>query len=158
MGILKMVADRGLGSISIVALAWTVMLAPAIAANDCKRPNMGKVHTPMAINFDLNSSAIKPEHQTELTEIAKRFAGNPNIELCVIGMTDRSGSADYNKKLAMERADRVADFLKSAGLKNNDYQIVSRGQTFSDESWVGKLLGDKPAESQRRVELIVMER
>ncbi len=158
MGIFKMITGRGLGLIAMAGLASAVMLAPASAAEDCKRTNMGRVHTPKAINFDLNSSAIKPKHQTELTEIAKRFAGNPNIELCVIGMTDRSGSADYNKKLAMERAEKVADFLKSAGLKNNDYQIVSRGQTFSDESWVGKLLGDKLAESQRRVELIVMER
>ncbi len=158
MADLTSVTRRGLALIASAGLASVLMLAPASAVEDCKRPTSGTVHTPKAISFDLNSKAIKPEYQTQLTEIAKRYTGNPNIQLCVIGMTDRSGNADYNKKLAMERATAVADFLKSAGLKDNKYQIVARGQTFSDDSWIGSLLGDKPSESQRRVELIVMER
>lgn len=149
---------RSLALLGAAGLACALVAAPAAAADDCKRPTTGTVHTPKTITFDLNSAEIKPEFQTQLTEVAKRYAGNPNIQLCVIGMTDRSGDAAYNKKLALERADAVADVLKSAGLKSNHYQIVARGQAFSDDSWVGKLLGDKPAESQRRVELIVMER
>ncbi|MEM7227036.1 MAG: OmpA family protein [Pseudomonadota bacterium] len=151
-------AKRGLVLVAVAGLASLLIAAPASAADDCVRPTSGTVQTPKSIDFDLNSKEIKPQYQAQLTEIAKRYAGNPNIQLCVIGMTDRSGSADYNKKLAMERANAVADFLKSAGLKDNKYQIVARGQAFSDDSWVGKLLGDQPRESQRRVELIVMER
>ena len=138
--------------------AGFLALAPAHADDDCKRPTSGKVHTPKTINFDLNSASLKPADEAALTEIAERYAGNPNIQLCVIGMTDRSGDAEYNKKLAMERAEAVADFLKSAGLKDNTYQVVARGQAFSDDSWVGKLLGDGPKEGDRRVELLVMER
>ena len=93
-----------------------------------------------------------------LDEMAQRFGGNPNIEVCLIGVTDRSGDADYNKKLAMKRAEVVADYLKQAGLAENKYQLVGRGQAYSDDSWIGKVLGDSPKKSNRRVDILFMER
>jgi outer membrane protein OmpA-like peptidoglycan-associated protein len=72
-------------------------------------------------------------------------------------MTDRSGDAEYNKMLAMERAKAVEKLLKDNGLSSNKFQIVARGQAFSDDSWIGKILGDKPSESNRRVDVLFME-
>lgn len=142
---------------AVVALGMAIA-SVAQAAQDCKRPAGGKVHSPKIINFDFDSSELRPEQRAELEKLAARFAGNPNIEVCLVGMADRSGAADYNRKLALTRAEVVADFLKSAGLKDNKYQIVARGQPYGDDSWVGKLLGSGAKESDRRVDVLFMER
>ena len=139
-------------------LVMGISLGAAEARQDCKRPAGSKVHTPKIVNFAFDSSEIDAKFQAELTQIAERFAGNPNIEICLVGMTDRSGNADYNKKLALRRANAVADLLKAKGLATNKFQIVSRGQAYGDDSWVGKIFGDKPSESNRRVDVLLMER
>ncbi len=148
---------RSSASCLLLALVIAVGLAlssGAALAQDCKRGPGAQVRTSKVVNFDLNSAEIKPEDQAELRAIAERMAGDPNLNICVLGKTDRSGSADYNKKLALRRAEAVADFLKSAGLKNNTYQVVARGQAYSDDSWIGKLLGDKEKRSDRRVDVV----
>lgn len=140
--------------LALVLAAGLALGNGAALAQDCKRGPGGKVRTSQIVNFDLNSAEIKPEDQAELRVVAERMAGNPNLEICVLGMTDRTGSADYNKKLALRRAEAVADFLKSAGLKDSAYQIVARGQPYSDDSWIGKLLGDTEKLSDRRVDVV----
>ena len=147
---------RGLFGVAAVLLAATMIAGPALA-RDCKRTPGGLIHPPMNVKFDLNSIEISPEDQERLNKIAERFAGNSHMEVCLIGVTDRTGDAAYNKKLAMQRAEAVADFLRSAGLKDNTYQIVARGQAYSDESWLGKLLGSKPVKGERRVDVLLME-
>ena len=139
---------------ALVLAAGLALGNGAALAQDCKRGPGAKVQTSKIVNFDLNSAEIKPEDQAELRKIAERMAGNPSLEICVLGMTDRTGSADYNKKLALRRAETVADFLKSAGLKDNAYQIVARGQAYGDDSWIGKLLGDTEKLSDRRVDVV----
>ena len=139
-------------------LASLFIVSAASAAQDCVRPAGGKALTPKSVQFDLNSVEISEADRAQLEEMAARFAGNPNIEVCLIGMTDRSGNEDYNKKLALERAEAVAVVLKEHGLADNKYQMVARGQAYTDESWLGKLIGTDPSESNRRVDVILMER
>jgi len=137
----------------IVGLGTTSALAEG-----CQRPAGGTAQIPKTIAFDTNNTDIKPEFKQELDALAARYKGNPDVELCVIGRADRTGDANYNKEIAMKRAEVVADFLRSAGLKDNKYQVVSAGQPYSDDSWIGKLLGNKPDEWDRRVDVIVMDR
>ena len=147
---------RCLFGVAAVVLAAT-MIAGSALAQDCKRTPGGLVVPPSNVKFDLNSTEISPKDQDRLRQIAERFAGNKHMEICLIGVTDRSGDAAYNKKLALQRAEAVADFLKSAGLKDNPYQIVARGQAYSDDSWLGKVLGSNPVKGERRVDVLLME-
>ena len=148
------------GVIAVLAMfAVASFLAPqdaAAQAVDCKRMPGSKVQSPKVVNFAFDSSEITAEGQKVLTELAERFTGNPAAEICVLGMADRVGNQDYNKKLAMRRAEAVADFLKSAGLKDNTYQVVARGQAYGDDHWIGMLLTDSQRKSERRVEVLVM--
>ena len=144
--------------LALAAMSLAAGPASAQTDQDCKRPAGGKVLSPKSISFEHDSSDISPEYRAMLDEMAQRFGGNPNIEVCLIGVTDRSGDADYNKKLAMKRAEVVADYLKQAGLAENKYQLVGRGQAYSDDSWIGKVLGDSPKKSNRRVDILFMER
>ena len=154
---LKRYLASGLSGLVVLLLVGAFGAGSVMAAQDCKRPAGGKVHVPKSVNFDINSTEIGAADQKQLAEMAQRFAGNPNIEVCLVGMTDRSGDAEYNKMLAMERAHAVEKLLKANGLSDNKFQIVARGQAFSDDSWIGKLLGDKPSESNRRVDVLFME-
>jgi outer membrane protein OmpA-like peptidoglycan-associated protein len=154
---LKRYLASGLSGLVVLLLVGAFGAGSVMAAQDCKRPAGGKVHVPKTVNFDINSTEIGAADQEQLAEMAQRFAGNPNIEVCLVGMTDRSGDAEYNKMLAMERAHAVEKLLKANGLSGNKFQIVARGQAFSDDSWIGKLLGDKPSESNRRVDVLFME-
>jgi outer membrane protein OmpA-like peptidoglycan-associated protein len=154
---LKRYLASGLSGLVVLLLVGAFGAGSVMAAQDCKRPAGGKVHVPKTVNFDINSTEIGAADQEQLAEMAQRFAGNPNIEVCLVGMTDRSGDAEYNKMLAMERAHAVEKLLKANGLSDNKFQIVARGQAFSDDSWIGKLLGDKPSESNRRVDVLFME-
>ena len=156
MASLRFYGKQCVMSVAMTLLVGFIATGPAIAADDCTRPPGGKVDVPKTINFALNSTEISDEDKKQLMEIAQRNAGNPNVEVCLIGMTDRSGSEEYNKKLAMERAEAVEKVLKANGLADNKYQVVGRGQPFGDESWVGKLLGNKPSESNRRVDVLIM--
>ncbi len=62
-------------------------------------------------NFDIDGTALKPKHQEAL-----RKGIAPNLEngcsVTLVGMTDRLGSAQYNKQLSVKRADAVLRFLR----------------------------------------------
>jgi len=146
---------RCLSAVAAVVLAAAVVAGPALA-KDCKRTPGGLVHTPSNVEFEFDSAELTPKAQEALGKLAERYDGNRGLEICLIGVTDRSGSAAYNKKLALRRAEAVADFLKSAGLKDNTYQIVASDKAYGD-SWVGKLLGSKPKQGERRVDILLME-
>ncbi len=151
---------RGTILAAILAAILTVGLGlgqGAMAANDCVRPAGGKAHPAKVVPFEINSAEINAASKAGLKEIAARFDGNKSLDICIIGRADRSGDQGYNQELAMKRATAVADFLKSAGLKSK-YQVISAGQPYGDDSWLGKLIGSGEKQGDRRVEVIVMER
>lgn len=63
------------------------------------------------IQFDFDSSTIKPTSAPTLSEIAKYLKENPGIALYVVGHTDMKGSLEYNLNLSKSRAKAVVDAL-----------------------------------------------
>jgi len=123
MASLRFYGKQCVMSVAMTLLVGFIATGPAIAADDCTRPPGGKVDVPKTINFALNSTEISDEDKKQLVEIAQRNAGNPNIEVCLIGMTDRSGSEEYNKKLAMERAEAVEKVLAKLAAEAADPEV-----------------------------------
>jgi outer membrane protein OmpA-like peptidoglycan-associated protein len=110
---------------------------------------------------------ISPEEQAWLEAEAKRFQSHPSLEVCVIGQADKTGDTELNKKLALERAETVAAFLKEKGLADKKFQVVGRGEAFGDtkdscgeafgdtkDSLLGKVLEGELA-ADRRVEVTI---
>ncbi len=128
--------------------AWLAVAAPALA--ECPRSG-GRAAPPTVVHFDTDSTVIKEQFQRQLVELAERHRGNPNMTVCVIGQADKQGNADYNEKLALRRAEAVADFLEKQGLPRRQFDISSRGEAFG-ETW----FGNNPAEADRRVEVLVV--
>ena len=139
------------------AAACLMMIGTGVAdAADCKRPKGLKGTTPHVIKFETGSAEISPEDRAWLEAQAARFQSHPSLEVCVIGQADKTGDTEFNKKLALERAETVAAFLKEKGLGDKKFQVVGRGEAFGDtkDSLIGKVLEGELA-LDRRVEVTI---
>ena len=79
--------------------------------------------------FDFNSSALRPESRSPLSDIAEVFARYPEQTISVEGHTDSVGSDSYNQRLSEQRADRVRDFLVDRGVSSSRIRAIGYGET-----------------------------
>lgn len=75
------------------------------------------------IVFDFDKATLSDRHKKVLDEIKSRI--EPNSIVTIEGYTDRTGSADYNKQLAQNRAESVENYLK---VPNANVSIKAIGQ------------------------------
>ena len=80
-----------------------------------------------AANFEFNSREIRPD-MNKIDEVKKQIAANPDAVVLLTGHTDNIGSADYNKRLSVERAKAVAAVLAQQGYPN-EIRISGAGDT-----------------------------
>ena len=146
----------GLKTVMALAIAAPALLgANAALADECVRGN--EILATTAVYFEVDSTVIKPETQAQLKDIAQRYASHPSVIACALGQADKTGNADYNKKLALRRAEAVAELMKANGLGKADWQIKSRGESFGDAAALKRLFNDDLAfDEDRRVEVMVM--
>jgi OmpA-OmpF porin, OOP family len=72
----------------------------------------GHVEVP-GILFDTGKSALKPESDAAIAEVAKLLKANPALKVFVVGHTDNVASLDLNTTLSQARADAVVQSLVS---------------------------------------------
>jgi len=63
------------------------------------------------IYFDTDKAVIKPESRPTLEQIAKLLAGQPQLNVFIVGHTDSQGTFDYNLDLSRRRAEAIAQEL-----------------------------------------------
>jgi hypothetical protein len=78
--------------------------------------------------FDWDKANITPEGQQIIEAAAGTFKSQPPVPVQVIGHTDTSGSAAYNQKLSVRRADAVAGALTQAGVPQTAMTVTGVGQ------------------------------
>lgn len=78
--------------------------------------------------FRSDSTELTPESAAELPTIISTVAARPAADVSIVGHTDRSGSADYNMQLSLERARAVRDELATAGLPLERTEVTSHGE------------------------------
>lgn len=103
----------------------------------------------MQINFEYNSAAISGSSERTMATLAKALA-SPQLEgrnFTVIGHTDASGSAGYNKALSDRRAAAVRNYLMNNGVSASRLKAMGKGES--------QLLNtdDPNAAENRRVEI-----
>ncbi|MEC8444001.1 MAG: OmpA family protein, partial [Pseudomonadota bacterium] len=81
--------------------------------------------------FGYDSFRLQSKFNEQLDEAADDFFKCPNMEITLIGFTDSRGSQRYNQRLALRRADAVAQYLMERGVPSNRIVKISRGM---DES------------------------
>ncbi|MCE3295432.1 MAG: hypothetical protein K0R65_1146 [Crocinitomicaceae bacterium] len=79
----------------------------------------------MDLQFAHESALIEPQFHTELDEIAKWMVEHPDMSFFIAGYTDKTGNADVNDPLSMNRAKAVKKYLISKGVRENN--LVTEG-------------------------------
>ncbi|MDP1901864.1 MAG: OmpA family protein [Rubrivivax sp.] len=80
--------------------------------------------------FGFDKSALRPEGQAALDTFARELAGTRYDVITVEGHTDRLGTAAYNQKLSLQRAEAVRGYLASSGgLDASRLKAVGMGET-----------------------------
>ena len=82
------------------------------------------------VTFAFNSAQLDPQAQAILRRQADWIRQFPEIRFKVFGHTDAVGSAGYNRRLGLARANAVVAFLVSQGVSRGRLQaVVSFGET-----------------------------
>jgi len=102
------------------------------------------------VNFDFNSSDIRPSSRPVLDEAADILKANPGVDVRVEGHTDSIGSQAYNQALSVRRAESVFRYLVNRGVDPERFTVEGFGKSrpiASNATEAGRA-------QNRRVELI----
>ncbi len=98
----------------------TSLTAPAVAPLD------DVIHAD--VYFEVGRKGLTEEGKAQLAARAELLKHNQDYGILIQGYTDQQGSADYNKKLGLKRAETVkAEFLH-AGVAEHRMKMVSLGE------------------------------
>ncbi|HEX8751166.1 MAG TPA: OmpA family protein, partial [Nitrospira sp.] len=86
----------------------------------------GIIHTDLY--FEVGRKGLTDEARKLLQEQAILLKNDANLGVLVQGYTDQRGSASYNLKLGMKRAEVVKTELVNAGVADHQIKIVSLGK------------------------------
>ncbi|MGB3491492.1 MAG: phosphate ABC transporter substrate-binding/OmpA family protein [Elainellaceae cyanobacterium] len=119
-------AERLQGNQRAVTAAAPDLQAAAVQA----APDIGNLQVRGEVKFATGSAQLTGDSQQTLTQLSKEVAefNVQTVAVRVIGHTSQTGSAAFNQSLSQQRAQVVANYLRSQGLQHN---IVAEGQGFS---------------------------
>lgn len=110
----------------------------------------------LKIEFDVNSSRIRPNSFGILDELAKALAGPElrNRNIFINGHTDSDGKEKYNLELSLKRASAVKRYLTDRrGIALTRLRVVGYGESMPLKPNSSK----KNKQLNRRVEIVVAE-
>jgi OmpA-OmpF porin, OOP family len=81
------------------------------------------------VYFDLGESNVLPESFEQLDNLATYLKENPSLKIQIEGHTDNQGDPKANKKLSLERAYNVREYLVGKGIAGNRIKFVGLGDT-----------------------------
>ena len=86
-----------------------------------------------SIFFAFGSSKIASKKETMNIEAYAKAAAEAGVKLRVIGYTDIIGTDEYNKGLAADRANAVAEVLKAAGVQDVEIVVVGESEEYGNK-------------------------
>jgi OOP family OmpA-OmpF porin len=78
-------------------------------------------------NFATDSATLTPKATDTLDEFVSAAQGVTLRQVAVAGYTDSTGSATHNRQLSQRRAESVMQYLKSNGLRSQNYTAQGFG-------------------------------
>lgn len=105
-----------------------------------------------ALLFKINSSDLSDSAKASLDRVATVFHDYPKTNILVEGHTDDTGTDEFNMALSEKRAEAVAGYLESKGVRKKRFTVKWYGETqpkYPNTSEANRALN-------RRVELAVM--
>jgi OmpA-OmpF porin, OOP family len=80
--------------------------------------------------FDTNGTALRPESQEQLSNIAAILKAYPNVQVKIGGYTDSTGDESANQALSEARADTVRRQLVEMGIDSSRLQAEGYGSKY----------------------------
>jgi outer membrane protein OmpA-like peptidoglycan-associated protein len=116
----------------------------------------GMIAFMVPVHFDFDATEIRQQDQPVLDRFADVVAEYYRGSLVTIeGFTDPAGSAAYNNRLGLARADAVRDYLTMRGLTADQLRTVSYGEATNRQVMPGAAASAPGAELNRRVSFVV---
>ncbi len=103
--------------------------------------------------FDYDKYSLKKESFPELKRLSKFIISHPNIKIEIAGHTDNKGTAEYNNKLSLQRAQAVKNYLILQGC--NSKQLIAKGYGATKPK--AENTSEKGRKMNRRVEFKVIK-
>ena len=114
------------------APAPTPAPAPAPVAKPAPTPAPAPVSEKVSFAadafFDFDKFALKTEGKAKLDEVVAKLQGMDLEVIVAVGHTDSVGSASYNQKLSIHRAEAVKQYLVSKGIDANRVYTEGKGE------------------------------
>ena len=81
------------------------------------------------IFYDFDKATLRPESKKALDEMIKMLNDNPNVTIDLGAHTDRTGTDQYNERLAQRRAQSVVDYLIAGGIEAARLEAKGYGES-----------------------------
>lgn len=101
--------------------------------------------------YRAGGTVLTDESQALIPAILEASGNRPAPDVSVIGHTDTVGNSESNEKLALQRAQSVAEIIRKAGLQVHDLTITSHGE----RNLLVATPDNTPEPRNRRVEVTV---
>ncbi len=86
------------------------------------------LRTQRSVYFDLDKADMKADYDPVIAAHARYLARNPSARVRIEGHADERGSATYNQRLGLKRAQTVKATLVGNGAGNNQINVKSWGK------------------------------
>ena len=120
---------------------------------DVERVGEGiKITMKSGVLFDFNSSKVNPLVNDNLIKFAETLKQYPDTEILVAGHTDNVGTEQYNMTLSQQRANSVANVLKTNNVSRSRLTVLGYGE----KNPVADNTAESGREQNRRVEFAIV--
>lgn len=103
----------------------------------------------VAVNFEFDKFKISDTEIEKISKVIRDVKSENFNKIEISGYTDRLGNEQYNKKLALKRAESIKDFLVLHGINKDKIKVEGKGKCC--------FISDKESEN-RRVEILFERR
>ena len=101
-----------------------------LESQEKKLPEITQMILSGDVNFEMGKSSLLPYARTMLDKLIIVLKKYPETRWSLVGYTDNLGSYQSNKRLSLERAWSVADYLISNGIESSRLEVSGMGSDF----------------------------
>lgn len=111
---------------------WSALVEQLECPNGCNSVDLypsGKPADSYEVTFDLNDTSLDQEAQDTIRKAVGEVIPLSEAVFFLTGYTDRTGTSEYNLKLAQKRTQQVSHALKKAGVNEKQIMTHAKGES-----------------------------
>jgi OOP family OmpA-OmpF porin len=132
--------------------------APKAEPKPAPKPVAEKVTFATDVLFDFDKSVLRPEGRSKLDDLAGRVKA-VNLEVVIaVGYADRIGTASYNQRLSVRRAEAIKAYLVSKGVESNRIYTEGKGEAQAVTGDKCKSMGREQRGNKKLIDCLAPDR